>query len=421
MDVSERNKISANIKYLTECMNIIYTKIRVIGSDFFKEDGTPSDQMIISVEDYRHGTVTIAYRQGAIKICLDGTNYEIIFRKYKNNGFVFYNKELSIKYVYVDKPLNDTVHLIEIVKTVGDCVDYFKYTCVNDFYCALKYASKDKDGWCNVEHCTVDDSDIQGLIAYTMQKMDKKDKADFDDIESDEYKNDPELEKKLKEKEKLEIKKQIENYSGRDYSVIDFPLPDSFMYKITNKPYECVLPDKVQHFDDGEYIRRILEEEKNIERELSKEIRSCEDSVDNNECHDEDCDDDINCNNNLEQNVYYDYEDASDYDDYDENFEDDDLDYDSDIDSEDYKIINNRESSEYITEEDIIYMVDSETMDVQIETEELMDYYNEIEDFVKKIKAIIYGRKKKYDSQGDSFGNKSEKIQDKKEKYDKDI
>lgn len=38
MDVKGRNKISANIKYLSECANIIYTKIRAIGNSFNEEN-----------------------------------------------------------------------------------------------------------------------------------------------------------------------------------------------------------------------------------------------------------------------------------------------------------------------------------------------------------------------------------------------
>ncbi len=74
MDVEDRNKISANIKYLTECANIVYTKIKAIGNSVTEEDGTNQDQMVISVEDYRHGTISITSRKDIMKICLDGTN-----------------------------------------------------------------------------------------------------------------------------------------------------------------------------------------------------------------------------------------------------------------------------------------------------------------------------------------------------------
>lgn len=65
MDVKERNEILANIRYLSECANILYTKIRAIGS-FYEQDSTNQGQMVINVEDYRHGTVSIPIKKDVI-------------------------------------------------------------------------------------------------------------------------------------------------------------------------------------------------------------------------------------------------------------------------------------------------------------------------------------------------------------------
>ncbi len=357
-----------------------------------------------------------------------GTNYEVLCKKYKNNGFKFYNKELGITYVYIDRKLDDNVHLEEIVRSVGDNVDYFKYTSIDDFICVIKYASKDKNGCQSVDCYIVDDSNTQNLIEYTKLKKKNEDNADIekhDVFDGDEYTDSPEFIAKLKEKEEEEIKSQIENYKGSDYSVIDFPLSDSFVYQISSKPYSCVLPDNVHHFDEGEYIRRVLEEEKNAEKRLAEEIRSCEEGIENN-YHETDIEeDDIKDNDSYDNEEFEAYEEFEPDEEleFDEDSEcSDDLDYNDNDDTncEEYKINHNRKE-EHISEEDIICMATSDALDAQIEINELIGFCNDIELFAKKVKTIIYGRKKKFDSQGDTFGNTNREKSDKNTKFDRDI
>lgn len=412
MDVKGRNKISANIKYLSECANIIYTKIRAIGNSFSEENNNNQQQMVINVEDYKHGTISITIKDAVIKICLDGTNYEVLFKKY-NNGFKFYNKKLGIEYTYTDTKLDDIVHLKEIIRIIGGQLDYFKYTSIDDFICVLKYASKDEDGWQSIERYVVDDSNIQELIEYTKQKKQDEYNIDIQDLYYD-IKN-PEFIEALKKKQEQEIRSQIESYTSGDYSVIEFPLPDSFIYQISSKPYSCVLPDEVQHFDEGEYLRRVLEEEKNAEKRLSHEIHSCGKDAENFESDEElEPDEDSEYNNSGYEDLDYDESDFeidgdSEYSDFDEN----------DSDCEDYKITYSSKE-EPISEEDIIYIATAETLDVQDEISDIEELYEDIKNFAEKVKKIIRGRKRKLASQNNSFEDVNRKNSNNTE-FDKDI
>lgn len=395
MKKSDRKKMTTNEIYLNECMKILGFKVRAIGLNFHDDKGNILPNNIVNFEDDEHETVTVVSKPNMKKILLDGTSYSSTFFSSKDGELIFRNKQLDVEYMCQSKNISEEIIVKTVIRRAGDTTEYFKYLYCDDMCVVLDYRAKDENGTTIVVNNAVQNLSEEELITYAFEEMakikEKLDDFDFDSIENSEDSTEDEIE---------EIDAFV-NDDFEDYCTIDYiSKAISSNNNIDDNKCECDLPFDVTTFDYEEY------------KKDEKCTSSCCREIDDDEFG--------------EVQVYDDYLEDSEMDSEDNNItaiaeqcitEEDEF-----IDPEHYSVIvNDMLIEDEMLELDFIDTVFTQTMDLNQEVEDLMESYMEIKTDFDKIKTIIVRRKKMLDSQGDTFGNKSEENQGEKEKYDKDI
>ncbi|MBP3708596.1 MAG: hypothetical protein J6J36_08405 [Clostridia bacterium] len=355
MKKSDRKKMTTNEIYLNECMKILGFKTRAIGLNFHDDKGNVLLNNIVNFEDDEHETITVVSKPNMKKILLDGTNYSSTFFSSKNDELIFRNKQLDIEYISKSKNISDGITIKTLIRRVGDTTEYFKYLYCDNMCVVLDYRAKDENGTTIVVNNIAQNLSEEELITYAVEEMAK-------------YK---EIEKNLFGEE-LDDFDSIENSEGSTEAEIDEEI-DTFVN------------DDFESYYTIDYISKAMPITNNV--------------------------DDDKCGSDLPFDVTsFDYEDDNISSDNDNNVtviaEQCISEEGGFIDSENYSVIvNDTLIEDEMIESDFIDTAVTQTMDVNQEVEDLMESYTEIKTDFNKIKNIIVRRKKKLDSQGDTFGN----------------
>jgi len=424
MRSDDRKKITANEFYMNECMSILYTKIKANGINMFKEDGSSSQEYIINVENYQHGTVTYGCSSHAIKVNYDGTNFAPTIKVDEDNsGFAYKLKPLGLEYLCKDRPIGDGIYEKRVMRTVGICSEYFRYLNCETFFVLLDYCSKDENGKTVVINSKVTNYTDEELVCYMKEQMQKADELEsqFDDegiltedeamaIEEnfDDFADvHPVVEDSFSESELDEI----EAYSSDDYyddiCEVDFSLAESLKDSVNDEPYKSEYPEKIEDFDYQKYIRGI---ESGVEVKYDKDeydysteadtdtFEESNEEMEEDACgeYDEECDDGLYS--------------ASDTIINDEGFIDDAV----------FEVMRNGKVVEDSTKSDIVDIAVTSIMDVNQEIMTLKDYYVDIYTELRKIRAIIQTRNERMTNRKPSQSG-SDVDQKYGKKIDKDI
>ena len=388
MKKSDRKKMTTNEIYLNECMKILGLKTRAIGLNFHDDKGNVLPNNIVNFEDDEHETITVVSGSNIKKISLDGTNYSSTFFSSKDDELIFRNKQLDIEYISRSINISDGITVKTVIRRVGDTTEYFKYLYCDNMCVILDYRAKDENGITAVVNNAAQNLSEEELITYAVEEMAKSKEIeeelfgeeldDFDGIENSEGLTEDGLDEEID----TFVNDDFDSYYTIDYISKAIPTTGNV------DDDKCVsdLPSDVTSFDYEEYKKR--------EKCTSSYCR---------EIDDEEIDE--------PQDTYDDYLDDSEID-----FEDDNnitviaeqciSEEGGFIDPENYSVIvNGTLIEDEMIESDFIDSAFTQTMDVNQEVEDLMESYTEIKTNFDKVKTIIVRRKKKIDSQGDTFGN----------------
>lgn len=412
MRKSDRKKMTTNEIYLNECMKILGLKIRAIGLNFHDDKGNVLPNNIVNFEDDEHETITVVSKPNIKKILLDGTNYSSYFFSSKDGELIFRNKQLDIEYMCQNKNLSDGIIVKTVIRRAGDTTEYFKYLYCDNMCVVLDYRAKDENGITVVVNNVAQSLSDEELITYATEEMAKHKEIeeelfgeeledfDFDSIENSEGSTE----------DKIEEIDAFVNDDFEDYCTIDYiSNATATTNNIDDNKCGCDLPFDVTTFDYEEY--------KKGEKCASSYCREIDD--------DELDDIQVTLDDYLEDSEI-DYKNNNSSSDNGNNItviaEQCISEEDGFIDPENYSVIVNGTLIENeMIESDFIDTSLTQTMDVNQEAEDLMESYMEIKTDFDKIKTIIVGRKKKLDSQGDTFGNIGSETPELSDEFSPDI
>lgn len=392
MRIEDRKKLNANRIYITECVAIMFSKVRAEGYNFYDEDDMPLSSNIINMENYAGQTLTCAFNTQAMRVNLDGTNFSARFSSNDKGGFVYKVDELDLQYICNNRPLNDAINEKKVMRVVGKSSDYFRYLSCGTFYVLLESYSKKENGITKVRKTNIEDYNDEQLIAYMEEKMSKAEELDFDDDDEEISSNEVEAVQSLLDEcdrlqeiydnlpegeiiENNEVDKYTSEGSYSNIYEIDFEVSDYIKYDLNYENYTCDLPEKVEEFDYQEYVRKLKTSEGEvIYPNVMEQIATLR--TDYEEQDDED--DEV------------DYEESDGY----EVAAETSIDEEGFADNSDYEVtIDNELVEDQRISEDIFDTAIGDVMDADQEVMTLVEYYNDIYSHIMSIRDIIIKRK----------------------------